>query len=152
KAHVPQSDAILMKKGDPATLEIAGLESKLTGKVTLVSPALDPGSTTVEIWVQAINRDERVRPGMTAEINITVQTARDAVVIPTAALLDASGDSAHVMVVDSQNQAQSRDVKIGIQSANEAQVVAGLNPGEQVVSRGAYGLPDKTKVKVENSQ
>ncbi len=52
-------------------------------------------------------------------------------------------------MIDGQSVAQSRDVKLGIQSGQEAQVVSGLNPGEMVVNEGAYGLPDKTKVKVE---
>ena len=48
KAHIPQSDAALIHKGDPATLSVAGLDTKLKGTVTLVSPALDPNSTTVK--------------------------------------------------------------------------------------------------------
>jgi multidrug efflux system membrane fusion protein len=53
------------------------------------------------------------------------------------------------MVVDSQSQASSRDVKIGIQSGQQVQIVSGLKPGEMIVTEGAYGLPDKTKVKIE---
>jgi HlyD family secretion protein len=149
KAHVPQSDAMLLRKGDKASIALAGLDKKVDGTVTLVSPALDPNSTTVEIWVQAANHDQELRPGMTAQLSITAQTIHDAVTIPTAALLNAAGDAAQVMVIDSQSMAQSRDVKIGIQNADAVQIVAGLKAGEQVVSQGAYGLPDKTKVKIE---
>ena len=53
------------------------------------------------------------------------------------------------MVVDSQNQASSRDVKTGISTGQQVQIVSGLKPGEIVVTEGAYGLPDKTKVKIE---
>jgi len=53
KAHIPQNDALVLHKGDKATLELSGLDDKIPGTVTLVSPALDPNSTTVEIWVQA---------------------------------------------------------------------------------------------------
>lgn len=148
-AHIPQADAMLLRKGNKATLSVAGLDAKIAGTVALVSPALDPNSTTVEIWVQAPNRDVQLRPGMTAQLSITVQTVADAVVVPASALLNASGDGAQVMVVDSQSVAQSRDVKMGIQNGEEVQIVSGLKPGEQVISQGAYGLPDKTKVKVE---
>jgi multidrug efflux pump subunit AcrA (membrane-fusion protein) len=148
-AHIPQADALLLRKGNKAIVTAAGLDAKIAGIVALVSPALDPNSTTVEIWVQAPNRDLQLRPGMTAQLSITVQTVADAVVVPASALLNASGDGAQVMVVDSQNVAQSRDVKMGIQNGEEVQIVSGLKPGEQVVSQGAYGLPDKTKVKVE---
>jgi HlyD family secretion protein len=149
KAHIPQSDAALIKKGDKATLSITGLDTKMNGTVTLVSPALDPNSTTVEIWVQAANPDQQLRPGMTTQLAITSQTVHDAVVVPSGALLNATRSDAQVMVIDGQNVAQSRDVKLGIQGAQEAQIVSGLKPGEMVINEGAYGLPDKTKVKIE---
>jgi HlyD family secretion protein len=148
KAHIPQSDALLLRNGDKATITVPGLEG-VPGTVTLVSPALDPNSTTVEIWVQAKNANQQLRPGTAAQVSITAQTVHDAVVIPASALLNASGNKAQVMVVDSQSKAQSRDVETGIQAEEGVQIVSGLKPGEQVVTVGAYGLPDKTKVKIE---
>ena len=152
KAHIPQSDALQLHKGDAATISLAGMEKPISGKVSLISPALDPNSTTVEVWVQAPNPDQLLRPGTTAQIAITAQTVKDALVVPSAALLNAKGDAAQVMVVDSQSQASSRDVKTGIQSGQQVQIISGLKPGEVVVTEGAYGLPDKTKVKVEKPE
>jgi HlyD family secretion protein len=149
KAHIPQTDALQLHKGDAATISLAGLETPITGKVSLISPALDPNSTTVEVWVQAPNADQQLRPGTTAQISITAQTIKDALVVPSGALLNAKGDAAQVMVVDGQSQASSRDVKTGIQTGQQVQIVSGLKPGEVVVTEGAYGLPDKTKVKIE---
>jgi multidrug efflux pump subunit AcrA (membrane-fusion protein) len=103
----------------------------------------------VEVWVQAKNAKQRLRPGTTAQIAITAQTVHDALVIPPSALLNASGNKAQVMVVDAQSKAASRDVQTGIQGQEGVQIVAGLKEGEQVITQGAYGLPDKTKVKVE---
>src|SRR5260370_6654946 len=151
KAHVPQGDAILLRKGDKARIALAGLDKEIDGTVTLVSPALDPNSTTVEIWWQAANPGQQLRPGMTAQLSITTKTVRDAVVIPASALLNASGDGAQVMVIDGQSVAQSRDVKTGIQTAEEVEIVSGLKPGEQLVSQGAYDLPGNTKAKIEKS-
>jgi multidrug efflux pump subunit AcrA (membrane-fusion protein) len=152
KAHIPQTDAVLLRKGDKAVLEVAGWDKKIEGAVILVSPALDPNSTTVEIWVQAPNRGVDLRPGMTVQLSITAQTVHDALVVPAAALLNAEKNKAQVMVIDSQSEAHSREVKTGIREAEEVQIVSGLQAGDQVVSQGAYGLPDKTKVKVEKSE
>jgi multidrug efflux pump subunit AcrA (membrane-fusion protein) len=152
KAHIPQSDALLLHKGDSAGVTLPGMEKPVTGKVSLISPALDPNSTTVEVWVQAANPDQQLRPGATAQISITAQTVHDALVVPASALLNAKEDSAQVMVVDAQSQAQSRDVKIGIKTGDQAQIVSGLKPGEMVITEGAYGLPDKTKVKIEKPE
>jgi multidrug efflux pump subunit AcrA (membrane-fusion protein) len=152
KAHIPQSDALLLHRGDKATISLAGLETAIAGKVSLISPALDPNSTTVEVWVQAPNAGQQLRPGTTAQIAITAQTVKDALVVPSAALLDAKGDEAKVLVVDEKSLANSRDVKTGIQSGQQVQIISGLKPGEVVVTEGAYGLPDKTKVKVEKAE
>jgi multidrug efflux pump subunit AcrA (membrane-fusion protein) len=151
KAHIPQSDAALLRKGDKATITAPGLEKGMPGAVTVVSPALDPNSTTVEIWVEAANPEQQLRPGVTAQISMTAQTIHNALVVPPAALLNASGDKAQVMVIDGQSIAHSRDVELGIQTPDETQIVSGLEPGEQVVTQGAYGLPDQTKVKVEKA-
>jgi len=148
KAHIPQSDALLLRNGDKATITVPGLEA-VPGTVTLVSPALDPNSTTVEVWVQAKNARQQLRPGTTAQIAITAQTVHDALVVPTAALLNASGSKAQVIVIDKDSKAQNRDVQTGIQGEEGVQIVSGLKEGEQVVTVGAYGLPDKTKLKVE---
>lgn len=148
RAHIPQSDALLLRNGDKVTITVPGLEA-VSGTVTLVSPALDPNSTTVEIWVQAKNADQQLRPGTTVQIAITAQTVHDALVIPASALLNASENKGQVMVIDGQGKAQSRDVETGIQGQEGIQIVSGLKPGEQVVTVGAYGLPDKTKVKIE---
>src|SRR5437762_4215220 len=53
KAHVSQSDAAVLKIGDPATIIVPGETQAVKGKVSVISPALDLNSTTVEIWVQA---------------------------------------------------------------------------------------------------
>src|SRR5262249_52011547 len=71
KAHIPQGDALLLHKGDKAEIALAGMEKTIPGKVSLVSPALDPNSTTVEVWVQASNPDQQLRPGTTAQVTIT---------------------------------------------------------------------------------
>lgn len=152
KAHIPQSDALLLHKGDTAAVALPGMEKPVTGKVSLVSPALDPNSTTVEVWVQAANPDQQLRPGATAQVSITAQTVHNALVVPAAALLNAKEDSAQLMVVDAQNRAQSRDVKIGIKTGDQAQIVSGLKPGEVVITEGAYGLPDKTRVRIEKPE
>ncbi len=148
KAHIPEADAQILRKGDKATIDIPGLEA-VPATVTLVSPALDPGSTTVEVWIAAKNEKQQLRPGTTARISITAETVHDALVVPAVSLVNVNGDSAQVMVINSEGVAEARDVKVGIQTPEQAQIVSGLKPGEQVVTQGAYGLPDKTKVKVE---
>jgi len=61
KAHVSQSDAAVLKLGDPATIIVPGETQAVKGKVSVISPASRSHSTTVEIWVQAPNPHERLK-------------------------------------------------------------------------------------------
>ncbi len=152
KAHLPQSQAALLKKGDTATLRVPESGQDVKGKVILVSPALDPNSTTVEVWVQAANRDQALKAGASAKASIVAKTVPNALVVPAASLLTDEEGKKSVMVVGSDSVAHKREVEIGIQTPDSVQIVSGLKPGEQVVSTGAYGLPDNTKVKPESAQ
>src|SRR5256885_11739685 len=70
RAHIPQQSAALLKSGDKATITVPGLDQPMTGKVSLVSPALDTNSTTVEVWVQIKNPGEKLKPGTTVQVSM----------------------------------------------------------------------------------
>ena len=89
KAHIPQADAALLKIGDKGTITVPGLETPVEGKVTVVSPALDPNSTTVEVWLEAKNPKQQLKPGTSAQLALTAKTVKDALVVPAAAVITA---------------------------------------------------------------
>jgi RND family efflux transporter MFP subunit len=129
---------------------VPGEDTPVTGKVTVVSPALDPNSTTVEVWVQARNADQRLKPGTSVQVSMLAQTIPDALVIPAAALLTAQDGATSVMQVSADDHAHRKNVRVGIRQGDTVQIIAGLQAGDRVVTPGAYGLPDKSKIKVES--
>jgi HlyD family secretion protein len=149
KAHIPQPDAALLKVGDKATLTVPGESDPVEAKVTIISPALDPNSTTVEVWVQAANRKQRLKPGTSVQISMIAQTVKDAIAVPSACVLTAQDGTTTVMVIGSDNRAHQTTVKTGVREGDKVQIVEGLKEGDRVISNGAYALPDKTKVTVE---
>ena len=151
KAHIPQPDAALLKLGDKATLTVPGEEAPVNGKVTVISPALDPNSTTVEVWVQAPNPKQRLKPGTSVQVSMLAETVSDAVAVPANSVLTAQDGATTVMLIGPDNRAHQTPVKVGIHDGDRVQIVEGIQPGAKVVLAGAYGLPDKTKVTVEAS-
>jgi multidrug efflux pump subunit AcrA (membrane-fusion protein) len=149
KAHIPQPDAALLKVGDKATLAVPGEEDKIEGKVTIISPALDPNSTTVEVWVQAANPKERLRPGTSVHLAMLAKTLKDAVIVPASAVLTGQDGATSVMVVGDDGKAHQKAVKAGVRDGEDIQIAEGIQPGEKVITQGAFGLPDGTKVTVE---
>jgi HlyD family secretion protein len=158
RAHVAQLEASSLKVGNPATITIPGQATVAKGKVTLVSPAVDPNSTTVEVWVEAPNPKGSLRPGTSVRVSMVAETVKDAVVIPQAALLTATDGVNTVIVLDSDNAPSKKHVKIGIKDseAKTVQVTDGLSGGERVVTVGAFELANeddpvlaKTKIQVQ---
>ena len=152
RAHIPQDQAALLKLGDKATITVPGEEDPIEGKVTVVSPALDPNSTTVEVWVQAKNPKGLLRPGTSVQISMLARSVLNSLVIPAAAVLAAPDGSSYVMVAGSDNKAHQKTVKTGIRQGDQVQILEGLAEGERVITSGAYGLPDNTKIRIEAAQ
>ncbi len=160
RAHIPQDQAALLKLGDKATITVPaavpgavhGEDDPIDGRVTVVSPALDPNSTTVEVWVRAKNPKGRLRPGTSVQISMLARAVPNSVVIPAAAVLTAPDKNSYVMVAGSDNRAHQKTVKTGIRQDDQVQILDGLAEGDRVVTSGAYGLPDNTKIRVEAAQ
>jgi len=149
KAHVPQSEAAVLKAGNPAELKIPGLDDPIKGRVSLVSPALDPGSTTIEVWVEATKPDPALKPGMSVELSMTAKTVKDTLVVPTPAVYKNSQGADYVLLAGSDGHAHLKTVQAGVRNAEFTQVVSGVIAGDQVITSGGYALPDKTQIKVE---
>jgi HlyD family secretion protein len=151
KAHIPQADAALLKVGDQGTMTVPGLDEPVEGKITVVSPALDPNSTTIEIWLEAKNPKQQLKPGTSVQLSLTAKTVKDALVVPAAAVISAADGSSAVMIAGSDGKAHQKAVKLGIRQDDDVQILEGLTEADKVVATGAYGLPDNTKIKVEAS-
>ncbi len=149
RAHIPQPEAALLKAGDTASITVPGEENPVEAKITVISPALDPNSTTVEVWVQAKNPEGRLKPGTSVHVSMVAQTIADALVIPAAGLLTGQDGSTSVMQINADSHARQKKIKVGIRQGNEVQVTEGLQAGDQVVAAGAYGLPDSSRIKAE---
>jgi len=148
KAHIPQDQAAALKVGDQGTITVPGIAEPINGKVTVVSPALDPNSTTVEVWFEAKNPKHELKPGTSVHLSMTAQIVKDALVVPVIAVLTAPDGTTTVMLVGSDGLAHQQAVKIGIRNGDDVQIFEGVSPNDKVVTSGAYGLPDKTRIKV----
>jgi HlyD family secretion protein len=151
KAHISRVEATALKVGDLAEVRTAGVDDAIHGRVSLVSPALDPGSTTVEIWVEVVKPDARLKPGMTVQVTMVAKTVKDALVVPATAVFKNSEDADYVMVAGSDEHAHQKLVKVGIRNGDDVQIVSGLDAGEKVIVTGGYGLPDKTQIKLQDA-
>jgi multidrug efflux pump subunit AcrA (membrane-fusion protein) len=148
KTHIAQSLAQRMKVGDDASLLVPGITDPVAAKVSLISPALDTGSTTVEVWLKVDNKAGTLKVGTPVKVSITGRTVQQAWKIPISSVLTAQDGSKSVMVVGSDGAAHRKSVNLGIQDGDDVQVASGVSPTDMVITNGAYGLDDGSKVKV----
>ena len=148
KAHVAQSVAQRMKMGEEASVLVAGVTDPVTARISLISPALDSGSTTVEVWLKIDNKSGALKVGTPVKVSITGRTVQQAEKIPAASILTAQDGTKSVMVVGSDGAAHRKSVTLGIEDSGNVQITGGLAATDLVITNGAYGLDDGAKVKV----
>jgi HlyD family secretion protein len=149
RANIPLDQASPLKVGDDAIITPGDGSDEVPGKVIVVSPAVDANTTTVQIWVEAVNPKERLKPGASVRISIVAAKVSNAVLVPPAALLPTAEGEIVVMAVGSDSLAHEKKVDIGIREPDKVQILSGLSPGEQVITLGGLGLEDKAKVTIQ---
>jgi len=153
KVHIAQLAAQQLAEGGEASIKVPGIDEEVSAKISLISPALDTGSTTVEVWLRVENPKNTLKAGTPVQATINCRTDSKALLIPTEALQFAapSGEEKggkFVLVIAPDNTVHRRTVIVGIQTAEQAQILSGLTSKDTVVTTGAYGLDEGTKVKV----
>jgi HlyD family secretion protein len=149
KAHLSQAEAALLKVGDEAEITIPGTDEPVKARVSLVSPAVDPGSTTIEVWFEVAKPSAALRPGMTVAVEAIARTSKDALVVPLSAVFKNADGAEYLLLAGSDNHAHQQTVKTGIRSEDSVQIESGIKEGDSVIVSGGYGVPDKTEIKIE---
>lgn len=148
KVHLAQTVAQQLKLGDAAEVRIPGVDDPVPAKVSLISPALDPGSTTVEVWLRVDNSSGQYKAGTPVRSSIVGRTAHNALKVPEGALLTAQDGTKSVMVIQADGTAHTVAVQTGIDDGQDVEITRGLSGNETVITTGAYGLDEGTRVKV----
>jgi multidrug efflux pump subunit AcrA (membrane-fusion protein) len=150
RANLPIDKASSIKTGNTATIN--GPDGVLTGKVTVVSPSVDANTTTLQVWVQADNPGEKLKPGGAVHVSIRAGLIQDTLLVPASALLNSDEGGEKVMVVDKTSRARERKVTVGVREGSRVQILGGVVEGEKVVTTGGLGLEDKAKVEVKSDE
>jgi len=122
--------------GQPVTLTFdAILGTEYEGQVTKVSQAgtVAGGVVNFTVTVELIDADERVKPGMTAAVNVVVQEIKDAVLVPNRAVRLVDGD--RVVFVNGENGMPEKvEILLGASSDTMSEVIGGdIEEGDQII-------------------
>ncbi len=146
-AEIPASEASELKIGE--TAEVAA-EPPVTAVLSFVSPNVDKNNDTVSVSAP-LPANSGLRPGQFVSLRIVTTTHTDCLAAPAESVVtDESGNS--VVAVVKGDEAKQMPVQTGLRENGWVEITAPqLKAGDTVVTVGAYGLPDKTKISIQTA-
>jgi HlyD family secretion protein len=148
-ANVVERDLRRISAGQPAKVEVDAFPGEtFTGRVAHVAPVLDPATRTAQIEIEVPNPNARLKPGMYARVNFTVDQRHNTLVVPTNAVVDYEGRKG-VFFADKGEQgeiARFKPIEVGMVDATNAEIASGLTEGERVITTGAAALREGDRI------
>jgi membrane fusion protein (multidrug efflux system) len=145
--YVPEQEFRKLRPGQPVAMTVDALPGDtFHGRIQRISPVIDPSTATFKVTAEIPDTSGQLKPGMFGRVNVIYDTRSNVPLVPRVALLSSESDTSVFVVED--GVAQARDIEVGYASRGNIEVVAGLNPGDQVVVIGQNGLKPGAMVHV----
>jgi len=150
RVHVPSREFKKLKRDQQVDLVLDSSGQRLSGRIKLVSPVIDPASGTIKLTVEVPDYPAGTRPGDFAQVQIVTERRDGATLVPRGAVLTDKGETIVYVVNGDGDQptAERRIVETGFTDDDNAQITAGLAPGDLVVTRGQRSLKHGTPLKI----
>jgi Cu(I)/Ag(I) efflux system membrane fusion protein len=145
-ATVSEADAARLSPGQRALFSVPAFPGEsFVGKLQSLYPALDAETRTLQARMELDNRGLRLRPGMSGDLRIEVQTA-ESLTVPAEAVID-TGDAQYVFVAREGGRFEPRVVRPGASDGDRVQILDGLADGEAVVTRGGFLIDSESRLR-----
>jgi cobalt-zinc-cadmium efflux system membrane fusion protein len=139
-ANVYQGDLASVRSGDDVVVQNDAYPGTFHGRISYVSPALDPNTRTLQARIVVDNPGEKLKRDMYCTVIVTAGSIPNAIAVPDSSVLRDDNNQPFVYVVIGANQFGRRDVEIGQSLNGKTQILRGLSPGEKVVGDGSLFL------------
>lgn len=147
EVSLPEKTLAAIQPGQSVKVDHYSLESEtLEGRVTEISPAVDPTTRMFDAKLRVQNPNKTLRPGMFVKANVLVEYKDNVITLPREVVLD-KNDRKVVYVVQ-QERARERTVVTGIESDQRIEIIEGIEKDERVVTDGYETLRDRSKVRI----
>ena len=141
---VPEQDVPFVHEGSEVQVRIQATGQQFPGKVVRYSRNVSTATRTMITEVDVPNPTLALTPGMYAEVTFTLQQNPDAVIVPSAAVVQ--GYSPSLLIVNASGVVERRTVKLGITNANQQEILSGVESGEQVIVGGQASVQPGDRV------
>jgi RND family efflux transporter MFP subunit len=147
-ANIVEKDLRRIAAGQHAGVEVDAFPNEqFGGRIARVAPVLDPATRTAQIEVEIDNPQFRLKPGMYARVNFTVEHRANTLVVPANALVDVQGQRGVFLPGGpAHDVAKFQAIDVGLTNEDLVEVASGLAEGERVVTTGAAALREGDKI------
>jgi membrane fusion protein, heavy metal efflux system len=139
-ANVYQADLAYVRNGDNVVVETDAYPDRFHGRISYVSPALDPGTRTLQARILVDNPGEKLKRDMYCTVTVTAGVLSNVVAVPSSSVLRDDNNQPFVYVATGQNQFGRRDVELGESQGNQTQITKGISVGDRIVGDGSLFL------------
>jgi membrane fusion protein (multidrug efflux system) len=137
---IPEKYAGRIKPGAPITFTVAGGDQKFHGQIYAFDPRIDTSTRAVLLRALCPNPDGRLLPGAFANVELTLSQMNDAILIPSEAVIPGLKEKNVFVIAD--GKAVRRAVETGTRTESRIHILAGLNPGDVVITSGLQQMRD----------
>lgn len=147
RVEIFEHQASLVRVGQRAELELEQAEGDtLAGVVDFIYPSLDPRSRAIQARLSFANSGDRLKPDMFTRVRIFGEPRRDLLLIPREALIR-SGNSQRVILARGEGRFEAVEVRAGLIAGDQAEILAGLNPGDEVVVSAQFLIDSESSLR-----
>jgi RND family efflux transporter MFP subunit len=145
-ANIVEKDLRRISQGIKADVLVDAFPGeKFQGHIAHVAPVLDPATRTAQIEVEIENPQFRLKPGMYAKVDFTVEHKENTLVVPANAIVDLNGQKG-VFLPDEGDVAKFKPITLGMMNPSQVEVASGLSEGQRVVTTGAAALREGDRI------
>jgi cobalt-zinc-cadmium efflux system membrane fusion protein len=136
-ANVYQASLASVRSGDDVVVQTDAYPDSFHGRISYVSPALDPNTRTLQARIVVDNPGEKLKKDMYCTVTVTAGSISNATAVPDSSVLRDDNNQPFVYVALGANQFGRRDVDIGQSQNGQTQILKGISVGEKVVGDGS---------------
>lgn len=150
-ADVYESELASVRVGANAKVTLSYLPGRtFEGRVTFISPSVDPMTRTAKVRIEAANRDGALKPEMFADVVIQ-EPARTVTTVPDSAVLE-TGTRSVLFVVKNDGTFEPREVETGVHSDGFVEIRRGVTAGEKVATQANFLIDSESRLKAALAQ
>ncbi len=139
-ANVYQADLSFVRSGDDVVVQTDAYPGSFHGRISYVSPAIDPNTRTLQARIVVDNPGEKLKRDMYCTVTVTAGSMSNVIAVPDSSVLRDENNQPFVYVVMGTNQFGRRDVDVGESQNGQKQILKGISIGEKVVGDGSLFL------------